>query len=99
GLNVLQERFNDDPVMGCVAGGFYFTTLEYIPIFYSWGIYLREITLPIDDPDFKMVQDPSGNKWRANKIILGKRYSLLHPDTYEKFSLKPDSFVFVHLAT
>ena len=89
GLNILLEPFNDDPKASCVQGGFYFTILEYIPLFYDYGSNLREIILPIDDPDFKMIKDPGpdGNKWRANRIILGEKYSLYDPKTYEKFKL------------
>ena len=83
GLNVLLEPFNNDPNESCVAGGFYFTTLEYINKFYSYGVNLREVFLPTDDPEFKMIKDPQGDKWRANKIILGKKYSLYDPKTYE----------------
>jgi len=82
GLNVLKEKFNDDPKASCVAGGFYFTDVENIFEFLGYGIYLREVTLPTDDPDFKMVQDEN-NKWRANKIILGKRYNLNDVSTFE----------------
>jgi len=82
GLNVLKEKFNDDPTASCVAGGFYFTNSENIFEFLDHGIYLREITLPTDDPDFKMVQDKN-NKWRANKIILGKKYNLNNISTFE----------------
>lgn len=85
GLNILKEPFN--PVGSCVPGGFYFTTKEYIHEFYSWGIYIREIELPMGDPDFQMVRDPAGNKLRANKIILGRRHSLLDLSTYDKLAL------------
>jgi len=87
GLNILQQRFNDDPNDSCCEGGFYFTTLEYIDKFYGFGVNLREVTLPIDHSDFEMIQDPSGDKWRANKIILGKKYSLYNPKTYKYFGL------------
>jgi len=82
GLNVLKEKFNDDPEASCVAGGFYFTDIKHILEFLMYGIYLREVTLPTDDPDFKMVLDEN-NKWRANKIILGKRRNLCEVSTFE----------------
>ena len=47
------------------------------------GIYLREILLPTDNPDFKMVKDKTGAKWRANMIILNKRYDLFNVDTFK----------------
>ena len=87
GLNTLTEDFNDDPDVKCGKGGFYFTTKGHIQRFYSFGIYLREVTIPIDDPDFKIIKCKDGTKWRSNKIILGTRYSLFDPETYVKFGL------------
>ena len=83
GLNVLKEEFNDDPNQSCCKGGLYFTDATNIFKFLNYGIYLREITLPVDNPDFKMIKDKSGDKWRANMIILGKRYDLFTIDTFE----------------
>ena len=85
GLNVLDKPFQ--PEGSCVPGGLYFTTIEFIPNFYPYGVYLREVILPKKDPDFQMVGDPMGDKFRANKIILGHRYSLFDPQTYKKFKL------------
>ena len=85
GLNILIEPFS--PTGSCVPGGFYFTTKEHIHKFYNYGINLRLVTLPESDPDFQMVKDPSGDKWRANKIILGKKYSLFDPVTYQELNL------------
>ena len=79
GLNILKEPFAEKG--SCVAGGLYFTDINNIFEFLNFGIYLREITLPFDDPDFKIVKDR--NKWRANKIILGKRYNLWEKETFE----------------
>ena len=74
GLNILKEKFNDNPNDHCVPGGFYFTDVEHIFEFICYGIYVREITLPLNDPAFKMVADE--NKYRANMIILGERHEL-----------------------
>jgi len=41
----------------CCVGGFYFTDIENILQFLEYGIYLGEITLPVNDDDFKMVKD------------------------------------------
>jgi len=87
GLNILLEPFNNDPTASCVSGGFYFTTIEHITDFYGYGINLREIYLPESDPEFKMIKDPDGNKWRANRIILGEKYSLFDLTTYALFGL------------
>ena len=85
GLNVLNEEFNQTG--SCVAGGFYFTTLEHISKFYGYGINIRVVELPESDRDFLMVKDPESDKWRANKIILGKKYSLFDPITYQELGL------------
>ena len=46
-----------------------------------------KIFLPTDDPEFKIVHDPKRNKWRANKVILGTKYSLNDIATFERFDL------------
>ena len=81
GLNILKEKFNDDPNQSCCAGGLYFTDAANIIEFISYGIYLREVTLPTNNPDFLMIKD--NNKWRANMIILGKRYDLFNVNTFK----------------
>ena len=67
GLNELNEEFAES--------GLYFTNIDHILELFESGIYMREITLPDNDVDFKMIL-VGENKWRANKIILGKRYDL-----------------------
>jgi hypothetical protein len=84
-LNILSTPFNKTG--SCVPGGFYFTTKEFIHKFYDYGINIRKISLPYEDSDFQMICDPSGNKWRANKIIFDKKYSLLEPFTYIELDL------------
>ncbi|XWV26720.1 ankyrin repeat protein [Tupanvirus soda lake] len=81
GLNVLDKPFQESG--SCVPGGLYFTDVENIFKFLNYGIYLRKIELPLDDPDFRMVQDKDGDKWRANKIILGEKRSLTNPETFQ----------------
>ena len=66
----------------CCAGGFYFTDIDHIFEFLDYGIYLREITLPFDDIDFRCVAD-GNNKWRCNKIFLGKKYPLADISTFK----------------
>lgn len=86
GLNILDGFF--DETGSCVAGGFYFTTANHIHHYYNYGVYIRQVYLPTDDPEFKMVEDPEGSKWRANKIILGMRYCLSDPSTYIKLGIR-----------
>jgi len=80
GLNVLVKPFNDDPKQSCCEGGLYFTTKEHIHKFYEFGVYIREVFLPTDNKDFKMVQDPEEDKWRANMLIFGKKYDMTNFD-------------------
>ena len=78
GLNVLQGKFNDNP-NHCGAGGFYFTDIEHIFDYVYLGIYVREVTLPVNNPNFRMIKDK--DKYRANMIILGKKYELAKVET------------------
>ena len=96
GLNILEEKFNDDPDRFCCEGGFYFTDSVNIFNFLSYGIYLREVTLPTNNPDFKMVKDKFGDKWRANMIILGKRYDLFNVDTI-KFLIEKGADIYTNI--
>ncbi|AZL89825.1 ankyrin repeat protein [Megavirus baoshan] len=71
----------------CVPGGIYFcdprNPKENICRYLHFGDILVDVKLPLDDTEFKMVQDPSGNKSRANKIIIGEEYNLSDPSTFE----------------
>src|SRR3989304_1483785 len=80
GLNIVTEPFAEEG--SCVPGGFYFTTIEHIHKFFSYGINLREVSFP-NDPKLRIVKDPSGDKWRSNMIFLGKKYSLNDHLTYK----------------
>lgn len=85
GLNILDKPFDREG--SCAPGGLYFTTIDNIHKFYHYGCHLREIFLPNDNPNFEMVEDD--NKFRANMIILGDKYSLCDLETYQKFNLNP----------
>ena len=78
GLNVLDKLFEVEG--SCVVGGLYFTTAKHILKFLGYGCYLREVMLP---EDCLWIKDPDGDKFRANKIILGKRYDLSDPLTFQ----------------
>lgn len=85
GLNVLDKEFQTEG--SCVPGGLYFTDIHNIDKFFRYGVNLRIVRLPKDNPNFKMVKDPEGDKWRANMIILGEKYSLFDIETYEKINV------------
>jgi len=93
GLNILKDEFMTTG--SCCKGGLYFTTEKYINQFLGFGCYLVEVFLPSDHPEFKIVKDPSGAKWRANMIILGNKVyigniSTNHLILLNLFSLLPD---------
>ena len=104
GLNILIEKFNENPDHSCCTGGFYFTDITNIFKFLNYGVFLREIKLPIDNPKFKMIKDKENDKWRTNLIILGKRYDLFTVNTF-KYLIKnganihaDDDYVFRYCA-
>ena len=78
GLNIDPIPFQ--PKGSCVAGGIYFTSAENITKFLDYGIWVREVTIPEGS---QMVKDPQGDKWRADKVILGPRKSLSEVSTWE----------------
>jgi hypothetical protein len=75
GLNILKEQFNSNKKADCGPGGLYFTQKDYISYFKNYGKYVRKVSLPWDDKDFKIVMIDGGLKFRANKIILDKIHS------------------------
>lgn len=87
GLNDVTEYFNEDASEYLVSEreGLHFTDEENIHGFLNSGTYLREVFLPIDNGNFKMVQNcvfGSPNSWRANMITLGNRYDLSNKDIF-----------------
>jgi hypothetical protein len=69
-----------EPKGSCVSGGIYFTTPEYICGFIDYGVWIREVTIP---EDAQMVRDPSGDKWRASKVVLSPRRDLGEVETWK----------------
>lgn len=80
GLNVDTLPF--EPEGSCVPGGLYFTDSEHLSKYYRFGRWIRLVTLPRDEPGFQVVRDPSGTKWRANMLTLGRRLDMADPATY-----------------
>ncbi|QGR54335.1 ankyrin repeat-containing protein [Moumouvirus maliensis] len=70
----------------CVPGRIYFCdpsdSSQNICRYLHMGDLLVDVTLPVDDPEFKMMIDPSGGKTCANKIIIGKDRKLSDPETF-----------------
>jgi len=68
GLNVDPLPWN--PSGDCAPGGIYFSR-EDIFAFVNYGPWIRKVTIP---EDAEMYENPgSPKKWKANKVILGKR--------------------------
>jgi len=92
GLNVLNEPFNDDPKASCVTGRLYFTDYKNLPKFFDYGYYIYEIVVP---KDARVVKDPEGDKWGADRLVLGKCYRIVEDfDQWfdrEKFNYKDGS--------
>lgn len=82
GLNELSpdEPFNANQFEHCCGGGLYFAEEKDIMHFIDYGVWIREVILPWDDPTFQMIEldgimgDP--RKYRANKFFLRPRVSL-----------------------
>lgn len=69
------------------GNGLYFTIKERIHRYYHMGYWIREVVLPMEDDDFEMGSDLITEKWKANKIILGKKYSLNEISTYIRLQI------------
>ena len=69
GLNIDIKEFN--PSGSCEPGGIYYSS-EDIFSFLSYGVWIREVTIPEDAQTYK---DPDSDivKWKADKVILGPR--------------------------
>ncbi len=77
GLNEIlpTEVFSESG--SCVSGGIYFTTGPCLKDFLNLGVFIREVTVP---EDARVIVDM--NKFRADKVILGKRTPLTDVDYY-----------------
>jgi len=73
GLVIDPKPFNDSPNESCVEGGIYFTTKEYIHRFFWMGTNLRPVKIP---KDARVVLDPEGDKYRADRVILREKKDL-----------------------
>lgn len=81
GLNESDLGNNDN--------GLSFDTKENICNWYDYGVNLRVIELPDDDPDFRLITSEEG--LFSNKLILKEKYSLAYRLTYQRFDLPIDA--------
>lgn len=72
GLNILEEGFDENDPKD--HRGLYFAETKNVFDFLSFGINLREVTLPINEPGFKMTR--VNDCYRANMLVLGTKYEL-----------------------
>ena len=73
GLIIDDRRFDDDPEHSCVAGGIYFTTKEHMHRFFSYGKWIRPVTIP---KDARAVLDLERDKYRADRLFFHPRKSM-----------------------
>ena len=73
GLNIDPIEFNSDPQESCVKGRIYFTTKEHLHEFFDYGYWIRPTTIP---KDAKVVLDPDGNKYGADRLFFHKRETM-----------------------
>ncbi len=66
GLNIDSVPFNPT---ACEVNDFDYTTKEYLSEFLDYGCYIADVSIP---DDAKVYEDPDGNKWKADKIIIDK---------------------------
>ena len=73
GLVIDHQKFDNNPKHSCVKGGIYFTTKEHLYKFFGFGIWIRPVTIP---SDAKVMLDPEGDKYRADKLFFYPRKSI-----------------------
>ena len=90
GLNVLDKPF-DENEKNWSSDGLHVVKEENIHKWLYFGIYIREVVFPKDDPEFKYVEikkiDGIPQEYRANKLILRTKYHITNIDTIKKFKL------------
>lgn len=78
GINTSDEPFEKSG--SHIRRDFHFTTIDNIFKYLDDGCIVREIKLP---QKCKWVKDSDGYGYRANTIILGNKYDLQNPKTFE----------------
>lgn len=78
GLNVDAVEFN--PSGTCQPGGLYFTTWEYIHMYFHRGSLIAEVKIP---ENARVYEDSKGKKWKADKIEI---LCLIPLNKYYKFT-------------
>ena len=91
GLVVDNKRFNDNPKHSCVIGGIYFTTKKYLHRFFGFGKWIRPVTIT---KDAKVLLDPEGDKYRADRLFFHPRKSMefYFTDLFDKKIFPKESY-------
>jgi len=97
GENVDILPFN--PSGSCREGGLYFTIEKYISLYFSMGDLVADVTLPANA---KVYDDPTGNKWKADRIIISNIRTIAeYLNNKDEESLidmiKNDTSIFYHI--
>ncbi len=86
GLNIIPESLTN----GDNCKKFSFTTPDNINRFFRFGHNIRQVLLPMSEPDFELQYNSTNGIWKANKIILGPKLPL---DKIETFKFLKESGV------
>lgn len=89
GWNYHHGQIEKSPEL--LGPGLYFTNKKNLAKYICYGVYVREVYIPKEntDPTFEIIPDIYGEQFRANKIFLGKKYSLFEPETYKILEIEP----------
>jgi hypothetical protein len=88
GLNIDVKEFN--PHGQCLSGGIYFAKGDIVYTFVYIGPFIREVTIPNDARvHFE------GNKFKADRVILGPRRKLTYNDYLEAVQCRVHNVQFV----
>lgn len=85
GLNYLSGEFNTSG--SCTSGRLYFVDVDHIHDYFDYGIYLRDVYVPTENPDFRMIRVGS-NKYGANMLFLSTKRCLSDFETYKYMIFK-----------
>jgi hypothetical protein len=80
GLNTLLPHEQWNPSGDCEPGGIYYAGADILA-FVSYGPWVREVTIPDDARTYKNPDSPE--KWKADKVILGRRRKWTNPTVLE----------------
>ena len=69
GLNVLTEPLAETG--SCVPGGLYFTDLSHVPEFLDYGVYVREVRIPLGSRVVRVVRR-SGEPINCGLVPAGR---------------------------